>query len=291
MRIVLMGAPGSGKGTQAQRLVSRYGIPHVSTGDILRKEQEQGTPLGLRAKQIMEAGGYVDDETMIAMIRNRLTQRDAANGFILDGFPRTIPQAEALTKLLAEIDAPLDVVLLFEVNTEQLVKRLSGRRVCELCKKVFNVHTSPPSVPPECVDGRAEHQVMQRADDAEDTVRARLRKYEEATRRPVSGFYSYTGLIRTVDAEGDIDAVTQRMFDTLTAGSGEKPAAAKQRAPQRRAKPKAKPRTRKPVRKAAAKRAKKAAPKRAAKRLRAPARKGARKPVRKARPTRARRAK
>jgi adenylate kinase len=283
MRIVLMGAPGSGKGTQAQRLVSRYGIPHVSTGDILRREQEQGTPLGVRAKQIMESGGYVDDDTMIAMIRNRLTQRDAAKGFILDGFPRTIPQAEALTKLLVEIEAPLDVVLLFEVNTEQLVKRLSGRRVCELCKKVFNIHTSPPSVPPECVDGRSEHQVMQRADDAEDTVRARLRKYEEATRKPVSGFYSYTGLIRTVDAEGDIDDVTRRMFETLAAGSGERPAAAKKRAPQRRTQAKAKPRARKPVRKAATKRAKKAAPKR---RAAAKQRTSARKVARRARPAR-----
>jgi adenylate kinase len=285
MRIVLMGAPGSGKGTQAQRLVSRFGIPHVSTGDILRREQEQGTELGLRAKQIMETGGYVDDATMIAMIRNRLTQPDAANGFILDGFPRTIPQAEALSKLLAELDAPLDVVLLFEVNNEQLVKRLSGRRVCELCKKVFNVHTSPPSVPPACVDARAEHQVVQRADDAEETVRARLRKYEEATRKPVSGFYSYTGLIRTVDAEGDIDEVTARMFATLAAGSGgvEK-APAKKRAAQRRAKPKAKAkaRVRTVVRrkKAAKPAAKKAKPKRA------PARKAKRAPVRKARPAR-----
>jgi len=289
-----MGAPGSGKGTQAQRLVSRYGIPHVSTGDILRKEQEQGTELGLRAKQIMESGGYVDDATMIAMIRNRLSQPDAANGFILDGFPRTIPQAEALTKLLVEIRAPLDVVLLFEVNNEQLVKRLSGRRVCELCKKVFNVHTSPPSVPPECVDGRAEHQVVQRADDAEETVRARLKKYEEATRKPVSGFYSYTGLIRTVDAEGDIDDVTQRMFDTLAAGSGTASVAvrpAKKRAVVRRkaAKPapKARPRTlarRKKVAKPAAKAA--AMKKGSSKKKRTPARKAKRVAVRKARPAR-----
>jgi adenylate kinase len=288
MRIVLMGAPGSGKGTQAQRLVSRYGIPHVSTGDILRREQEQGTPLGVRAKQIMESGGYVDDATMIAMIRNRLTQPDAARGFILDGFPRTIPQCEALSKLLTEIKAPLDVVLLFEVNTEQLVKRLSGRRVCEFCKKVFNIHTSPPSVPPECVAGRTEHQVIQRADDAEETVRARLRKYEEATRKPVSGFYSYTGLIRTVDAEGDIDDVTQRMFDTLAAGSSPDTAAKpapKKRAPRRAAaKPQAKSRLRKVARKTAVKRAKQTAPKR-----RSAKRKPARKVVRRARPARARR--
>jgi adenylate kinase len=287
MRIVLMGAPGSGKGTQAQHLVSRYGIPHVSTGDILRAEKEQGTELGLRAKKIMESGGYVDDATMIAMIRNRLTQSDAAKGFILDGFPRTIPQAEALTKLLAEIGAPLDVVLLFEVNNEQLVKRLSGRRVCELCKKVFNVHTAPPSVPPECVDGRAEHQVVQRADDSEETVRARLKKYEEATRKPVSGFYSYTGLIRTVDAEGDIDEVTRRMFDTLTAGSGGTEAAAKpakrRAAPRRQAaKPKAKARGRAAPRR----KAKAAARKAPVKKKRAPARKAKRASLRKARPAR-----
>jgi adenylate kinase len=282
MRIVFMGAPGSGKGTQAQRLVSRYGIPQISTGDILRKEQEQGTPLGLRAKQIMESGGYVDDETMLAIIRNRLTQPDTKRGFILDGFPRTVAQADGLSKLLAEINAPLDAVVLFEVNTEQLVKRLSGRRVCELCKKVFNVHFAPPSVPPECVEGRAEHQVVQRADDAEETVRARLQKYEEATRKPVSGFYSYTGLIRTVDAEGDIDVITQRLIDTLSAGST--PAAAKKRAPQRRAKPKAKARARKNVRKPVAKRAKKAAPsRRTVAKKRATARKPVRKPARRAR--------
>jgi len=282
-----MGAPGSGKGTQAQHLVSRYGIPHVSTGDILRKEQQLGTALGLRAKQIMESGGYVDDATMIEMIRNRLLQPDAANGFVLDGFPRTVAQAEALAKLLAEIESPLDAVLLFEVNTEQLVKRLSGRRVCEFCKKVFNVHTSPPSVPPECVDGRAEHQVIQRADDSEETVRARLVKYEEATRRPVSGFYSYTGLMRTVDAEGDINAVTQRMFDTLAAGSGKKAAPAKKkRAAVRRAKVR---KAVKKVRRVIRKLAKKVAAKRSgAVKARKAKRKSVRKPARRA-PARARR--
>ena len=220
MRIVLMGAPGSGKGTQAQRLVDHYGIPHVSTGDILRRHLADGTPLGLRAKEIMAAGAYVDDLTMLEIIRDRLTQSDAAKGYILDGFPRTVAQAEGLTKLLDGLGKPLDAVLLFEVNTDQLVQRLSGRRVCELCKKVFNVHTAPPSVPPECVPGRTEHQVVQRPDDREETVRERLRVYEEKTRKPVSGYYSYTGLIRVIDAEGVIDAVTRRMFDTLAAGSG-----------------------------------------------------------------------
>jgi adenylate kinase len=220
MRIVLMGAPGSGKGTQAQRLVAHYGIPQVSTGDILRKHLADGTPLGLRAKEIMAAGAYVDDQTMLEIIRDRLTQADTAKGFILDGFPRTVAQAEGLTKLLDELGKPLDAVLLFEVNTDQLVQRLSGRRVCELCKKVFNIHTAPPSVPPECLPGRTEHQVVQRPDDREDTVRERLRVYEEKTRKPVSGYYSYTGLIRVLDAEGDIDVVTRHMFDTLAAGNG-----------------------------------------------------------------------
>jgi adenylate kinase len=287
MRIVLMGAPGSGKGTQAQRLVKHFGIPQISTGDILRKHLSEGTPLGLRAKEIMAAGGYVDDETMLAIIRARLSEPDAGKGFILDGFPRTVAQADGLGKLLAELGTPLDAVVLFEVDHDQLIKRLSGRRVCELCKKVFNVHTAPPSVPPECVPGRSEHQVVQRPDDAEDTVRERLRVYEEKTRKPVSGFYSYTGLVRTVDAEGDIDVITKRLLDTLSAGGGtliSKPAP-KKRAAKRRVAAKAKPkaRARKVVRKKAARKAVRTAPKR---RKVARKRAAVRKVARKARPTR-----
>jgi adenylate kinase len=285
MRIVFMGAPGSGKGTQAQRLEKKFGIPQISTGDILRRHLSEGTPLGLRAKEIMAAGGYVDDVTMLAIIRDRLSQPDAARGFLLDGFPRTIAQADGLAKLLAELGTPLDAVVLFEVNTDELIKRLSGRRVCELCKKVFNVHTAPPSVPPDCLPGRTAHQVVQRPDDTEETVRERLRVYEEKTRKPVSGFYSYTGLIRTVDADGDIDVVTQRLFDTLNAGAARKPAksaGAKRRVAKRRAPAKPKARARRVVRKAKRKSAKQAAPKR-----RTAAKK--RKVVRKARPARARR--
>jgi adenylate kinase len=288
MRIVFMGAPGSGKGTQAQRLVKHFGIPQISTGDILRKHLSEGTPLGMRAKEIMAAGGYVDDETMLAIIRARLSEPDARKGFILDGFPRTVAQAAGLEKLLAELGTPLDAVVLFEVDNDQLIKRLSGRRVCELCKNVFNVHTALPSVPPECIPGRTEHQVVQRPDDAEHTVRERLRVYEEKTRKPVSGFYSYTGLVRTVDAEGDIDVVTKRLLDTLSAGGGtliSKPAP-KKRPAKRRVAPKAKPkaRARKVVRKKAARKAVKTAPKR---RPAARQRVAARKAVRgKARPVR-----
>jgi adenylate kinase len=284
MRIVFMGAPGSGKGTQAQRLVKHFGIPQISTGDILRKHLAEGTPLGLRAKEIMAAGAYVDDDTMLELIRDRLAQPDARKGFILDGFPRTVTQAQGLTRLLEELRSPLDAVVFFEVDTDELIKRLSGRRVCELCKKVFNVHTAPPSVPPDCVDGRTEHQVVQRPDDSEDVVRERLRVYEEKTRKPLSSFYSYTGLVRTVDADGEIDGVTQRLLDTLKAGSGASERAvrapqAKRRAAKRRPVPKKKSRARKPVRKSAVRRAQPKAKRRVAKR--AP-----RKAARKTRPAR-----
>ncbi|HKU89309.1 MAG TPA: adenylate kinase [Steroidobacteraceae bacterium] len=288
MRIVFMGAPGSGKGTQAQRLEKQFGIPQISTGDILRKHLSEGTALGLRAKEIMASGGYVDDETMLAIIRERLSQSDAAQGFILDGFPRTVAQAEGLTKLLAELGTPLDAVVLFEVDNDQLIKRVSGRRTCEFCKKVFNVNFAPPSG--ECTPGRTEHSLVQRPDDHEDTFKERLRKYEEDTRKPVSRYYAYTGLMRTVDAEGAIDEVTQRLLGTLKAGGGAAaPPAAKapkKRAPQRRAKPVARKPARRPVRKAAKKVAKKkAAPKR---RAAAQARKPKRKAASRAR-TRARR--
>jgi len=287
-----MGAPGSGKGTQAQRLEKQFGIPQISTGDILRKHLAEGTPLGLRAKEIMAAGGYVDDETMLAIIRERLSQADAAQGFILDGFPRTVAQAEGLTKLLADLATPLDAVVLFEVDNDQLVKRVSGRRTCEFCKKVFNVNFAPPSG--ECVPGRTEHSLVQRPDDQEDTFKERLRKYEEDTRKPVSRYYAYTGLMRTVDAEGAIDEVTQRLLDTLKAGGGTVAPAApaankarKKRAPQRRAKPAARKAARRPVRKPGRKVAKKAAPKRrAAAQKRTASRKVKRKAKGRARPAR-----
>jgi adenylate kinase len=295
MRIVFMGAPGSGKGTQAQRLVQRFGIPQISTGDILRKHKEEGTALGLRAKQIMEAGGYVDDDTMLAIIRDRLQQSDAASGFILDGFPRTVAQADGLAKLLTEIHAPLDAVVLFEVPIELLVKRLSGRRVCSHCNRVFNIHTSPPTVPPECAPGRTEHEVVQRADDAEEVVRERQRVYEEKTRKPVTGFYSYTGLMRTVDADGDVDEITRRLIDTLQAGGGKlapavkparkdkvvkKAAARKAATPAKGKKPATKPAAKK--KKAAKKPAvKKSAKKKSAKAAKPVRKKSARRPARK----------
>jgi len=281
MRYVLMGAPGSGKGTQAQRLVKQFGIPQISTGDILRKHRKEGTELGKRADAIMAKGLLVDDATMLDIIRDRVAQPDAQKGFILDGFPRTQTQAEALTKLMNDLGTPLDAVVLFEVGDQELVRRISGRRTCSLCNKVFNIHTAPPPSPAtDCVTGSTEHQLFQRKDDEEATVGERLRVYAQQT-QPVLSYYSDAGLLRTVRAEGALEEITRRLLDVL----GSKPAgpARKKRTAKRRAPSKAKQaRARKVVRrKTRAKAAKKKA-----KTKRATPRKVARKVARKARPVR-----
>ncbi|HEV7607754.1 MAG TPA: adenylate kinase [Steroidobacteraceae bacterium] len=276
MRIVLMGAPGSGKGTQAQRLVKQFGIPQISTGDILRKHRKEGTELGKRADAIMAKGLLVDDATMLDIIRDRVAQPDAKNGFILDGFPRTQTQAEGLTKLMSDLGTPLDAVVLFEVGDAELVRRISGRRTCSLCNKVFNIHTAPPLSPAiDCVPGSTEHQLFQRKDDEEATVGERLRVYASQT-QPVLSYYSDAGLLRTVRAEGGLEEITQRLLDVLKA----KPAT--KRAVKRRPAPKAKARPRK------AKRAKSktTARRSAAPKKRAVVRKAARTAKRQARPAR-----
>lgn len=210
-----MGAPGSGKGTQAQRLVKQFGIPQISTGDILRQHRKEGTELGKRAEAIMAAGKLVDDATMLEIIRDRVAQPDARGGFILDGFPRTQPQAEALSSLMRDLATPIDAVVLFEVGAEELVRRISGRRTCSLCNKVFNIYSAPPSSPAtDCLPDSTEHQLFQRKDDEEATVKERLRVYEENT-RPVLAYYSNNGLLRTVSAEGPPEDITQRVLDAL----------------------------------------------------------------------------
>ena len=245
MRIVLMGAPGSGKGTQAQRLIKQFGIPQISTGDILRKHRQEGTELGKRADAIMAKGLLVDDATMLDIIRDRVAQPDAHGGFILDGFPRTQTQAEALTKLMNDLGTPLDAVVLFEVGDEELVRRISGRRTCSLCNKVFNIHTAPPPSPAtDCVPDSNEHRLFQRKDDEEATVAERLRVYARQT-QPVLSYYSDAGLLRTVRAEGLLADITQRLLDVLTSQTA-KPAKPVKRAAKRRTatKKKAKSRTR-----------------------------------------------
>ena len=197
MRIVLLGAPGSGKGTQSQLLVKAHGVPQISTGDLLREAVAKGTDLGLRAKAAMDAGKLVDDATVLGMIRERIGQPDATDGFILDGFPRNLAQAEALERLLDELGTPLDSVVLMNLDMGVLFKRLTGRRICQDCGRVFNVYTSPP-------DGT--HRVIQRPDDKEEVISKRLEVYEAQT-KPLIKYYESAGLLRSVDADADVDTV------------------------------------------------------------------------------------
>lgn len=214
MRIVLMGAPGSGKGTQSQRLVERFGIPQVSTGDLLRSAVVRGTEYGLRAKAAMDSGQLVVDEIVLGIIRERLAERDAARGFILDGFPRNLPQAEALALLLQGLGAPLDAVVLFEVDYAEIIKRISGRRSCKQCGRVFNIHTAPPGSAPHCDRCDDKPVLIQRRDDEEATVRRRLEIYEQQT-RPLADYYAKQGLLRTIDAEASVEEVSKRLLATL----------------------------------------------------------------------------
>jgi adenylate kinase len=198
MRIVLLGAPGSGKGTQSQLLVKAFCVPQISTGDLLRDAVSKSTELGLKAKAAMDSGKLVDDETVLGMIRERLRLPDATRGFILDGFPRNLPQAEALQKMLAEMGTPLESVVLLNLDLGILFKRLTGRRICQECGKVFNVHTAPP---PE-----GKHKLIQRPDDKEEVIGKRLEVYEAQT-KPLIKFYEAAGLLRTVDADADVNTV------------------------------------------------------------------------------------
>ena len=207
MRIVLLGAPGSGKGTQAQRLQSKYSVPQVSSGDLLRDAVARGTELGLKAKAVMDAGQLVSDEIVLGLIRDRLSRPDATKGFILDGFPRNIKQADSLNALLEELDQPLDAVLLLDVRRETLIQRLAGRRICPKCGSVYNVHTLPAGTTTCANDGT---ELYQRADDKEEVIGKRLEVYEQQT-RPLVEHYSKLGLLRAIAGEGELDDVFERM--------------------------------------------------------------------------------
>jgi len=216
MRMVLVGAPGSGKGTQSQRLIERYGIPQISTGDLLRDAVARSTPEGVRAKAAMDAGALVADEIVLGMIRERLAKKDVAPGFILDGFPRNLTQAQALAALLSSVGQPLDVVVLFEVDYPELIRRISGRRSCSLCGRVFNIYTSPPGTPPRCERCSDQPPLVQRKDDEESTVRQRLTVYEQQT-RPLADYYAAQGLLHVIDANAAVDEVSARLFALLDA--------------------------------------------------------------------------
>lgn len=212
MRIVLLGAPGSGKGTQAQKLVATYGIPQVSTGDLLRAELKSESKLGLRAKADMDAGRLVPDELVLELIQRRLEKDDARDGFILDGFPRNSSQARDLENLLREIEKPLDAVLLLDLDLDVLSKRLTGRRTCSVTGKLLNIHFSPQEELDACIAAGGE--LIQRADDNEETIANRLNVYQEQT-RPLIEFYGSVDLLRVVDAMGAVEEVSGRMQKAL----------------------------------------------------------------------------
>jgi adenylate kinase len=206
VNLLLYGAPGSGKGTQANMLRSRFSIPHIATGDMLRAEIAAGTPLGLQAQPILAAGQYVSDDIMIGMIRNRLRLPDCAAGFIIDGFPRTIPQAEALDVLMHDLERRFDRVLYLKVPTAELLERLSGRLVCPACQRTY-----PPGTAQCSVDGTA---LVQREDDKEEAVRPRIEIYLLKT-IPVLEHYRGSGLVSEIDGRGTIEEITRRVLHAV----------------------------------------------------------------------------
>lgn len=212
MRVVLVGPPGAGKGTQAQFIASHLSIPKISTGDIFRANVSGGTPLGKLAKEYMDRGDLVPDEVTVAMVRDRLSEDDAQEGFLLDGFPRNVPQAEVLKKMLADWGLALDVVLELVVDDEEVVRRLAGRRTCRSCGKVWHVDFDPPSR--EGICDACGGELFQRDDDREDTIRHRLEVYQEQT-APLISYYADEGILVGVDATGPVEEVTQRAMAAL----------------------------------------------------------------------------
>ena len=212
MRIVLLGAPGSGKGTQAKKLMSERNIPHISTGDMLREAVASGTRFGQQAKDIIDVGQLVSDDIMLGIISERLSQPDAADGFILDGFPRTQKQALDLEDLLDQLGTPIDAAVLMDVDFDILMKRLTGRRTCSLTGKLLNVYFSSREELDACTN--AGGQLIHRKDDNEETIGRRLEVYRSRT-EPVVEYYRSRGKLQTVDAEGTIDEVYQRFCSAL----------------------------------------------------------------------------
>ncbi|MDH2423812.1 adenylate kinase [Sphaerisporangium sp. TRM90804] len=213
MRVVLVGPPGAGKGTQAQFIASNLSIPKISTGDIFRANVSGGTELGRLAKEYMDRGDLVPDEVTIAMVRDRLSEPDAQEGFLLDGFPRNVPQAQILNKMLAEFGTALDIVLELVVDDEEVVRRLAGRRTCRSCGKVWHIAFDPPTK--EGVCDACGGELFQRDDDREETIRHRLEVYQEQT-APLISFYADEHILHGVDATGPVEEITQRAMRELS---------------------------------------------------------------------------
>jgi adenylate kinase len=217
VRLVLVGPPGAGKGTQAEFIAAHLAVPKISTGDIFRANVAQGTPLGVEAKRYMDAGHLVPDEVTINMVGGRLAEPDAADGFLLDGFPRTVPQAVALDKLLADFGSGVDLVLELVVDDDEVIRRLSGRRTCRGCGKIWHVEFDAPTR--EGVCDRCGGELFQRDDDKAETVAERLRVYARDT-APLVDYYGAQSKLVGIDATGPVEDVTDRALDALRSYGG-----------------------------------------------------------------------
>jgi adenylate kinase len=217
MRLVLVGPPGAGKGTQAEFIAAHLAVPKISTGDIFRANVTQGTPLGVEARRFMDAGKLVPDEVTINMVRDRLAEPDAGEGFLLDGFPRTTPQAAALDKLLADLGTALDLVMELVVDDDEVIRRLSGRRTCRGCGKIWHIEFDAPSR--EGICDRCGAKLFQRDDDKAETIAERLREYADKT-APLVDYYGAQGKLVGIDATGPVEDVTVRAIDALRSYGG-----------------------------------------------------------------------
>ena len=214
MNLILLGGPGAGKGTQAKKLIDKYHVPQISTGDILRAAVKEGTEMGKKAKEYMDAGKLVPDEVVIGIIKDRLAQPDAKKGFILDGFPRTVPQAEALDKVLSDLGTKIDHVVSIDVDEEALVTRLTGRRTCKnaACGQMYHLEYTPSKKAGVC--DKCGGELYLRDDDNETTVRSRLSTYNEAT-KPLIDYFAKKGLIRPIKGVGGIDDIFTKICGIL----------------------------------------------------------------------------
>ena len=212
MRLVLLGAPGAGKGTQAKKLIEKYRIPQISTGDILRKAVADGTPLGKEAKSYMDKGELVPDSVVIGLVKERLSKSDCENGYILDGFPRNTAQAQTLDGVLAMMNNPLTVALSVDVDKDDLMKRLTGRRTCRGCQQMYNIHFSPAKKDGIC--DKCGGELYQRDDDKEETIKNRLDVYDKAT-APLIDYYKKKGILKSVMGVGNIDEIFKKVCELL----------------------------------------------------------------------------
>jgi adenylate kinase len=210
--VIFLGPPGAGKGTQARQIAESYGVPHLSTGDMFREHVSRRTPLGLRAKPIMERGELVPDDLVLSMVEERISRPDCSDGFILDGFPRTLPQAEKLDEILGRRFKSDPLVVHFEVDRDQLMRRLTGRRTCAIGGEIYNIYDHPPKVPGRC--DRDGGELVQRPDDREEVIGERLAAYERQT-RPLVDHYRQRGVLKDVDGMAAPAAVTKNVLELL----------------------------------------------------------------------------